>query len=171
MEPSMPTTTRRVPRTGRAVVTVAAPIEAVWRVIADVTRTGQWSHECLDVRWLRGATGASPGVRFRGRNRSRWVRWSRTCEVLAVDAPRRIAWRTIATPLFPDSTDWVISLEPAGAGTRIRQTYEVTFCPRWWEWIAVRAVPAHVDRTDALTDDLRRLGAVAAADARVGGTA
>jgi hypothetical protein len=44
------------------------------------------------------------------------------------------------------------------------QTYQVTRCPRWWEWIASRLVPRHIDRTVALTEDLRRLGAVAAAD-------
>jgi uncharacterized protein YndB with AHSA1/START domain len=157
----MAATTRRIPRTGRAEVTVAAPIESVWRVVADVTRTGQWSHECREVRWLRGATGAAPGVRFRGRNRSRWVRWSRTCEIVAVDAPHRIAWRTIVTPPFFDSTDWAITLMPVGVGTRILQTYQVTFCPRWWEWIAARAVPAHLDRTAAIIEDLLRLGAVA----------
>jgi len=29
----------------------------------------------------------------------------------------------------------------------------------------VRLIPGHIDRTEALTDDLRRIGAVAAADA------
>jgi uncharacterized protein YndB with AHSA1/START domain len=166
----MDTTSRRIPLTGCAEVTVDAPIESVWRVVADVTRTGQWSHECHKVRWLHGATGPAPGVRFRGRNQSGWVRWSRTCEVLAVEPPHRIAWRTIATPLFVDSTDWVISLEPVGAGTRIIQTYQVTLCPRWWEWIAARAVPAHRDRMAALTEDLRRIGTVAADERHRTGT-
>ena len=78
---------------------------------------------------------AAPGARFRGRNRAAWLRWSRTCEVLAVNPPRQIAWRTIPTPLFVDSSDWRITLEPAGARTRIVQIFEVTKCPRWWEWI------------------------------------
>jgi uncharacterized protein YndB with AHSA1/START domain len=162
----MDTRTRRAAMTGRAEVTVAAPVQAVWRVVADVTRTGEWSHECHHVGWLGGALEAAPGVRFRGRNRSGWLRWSRTCEMLAVEAPTRIAWRTIATPLFVDSTEWSVRLEPAAAGTRIVQEYRLTRCPRWWEWIAVRLIPGHIDRTEALPDDLRRIGAVAAADAR-----
>jgi hypothetical protein len=48
----MSTTKRRVARTCRAEVIADAPVEAVWRVVADVTRTGEWSHECLDVSWL-----------------------------------------------------------------------------------------------------------------------
>jgi len=85
------------------------------------------------------------------------------CEVLAVDPPRQIAWRTISTPLFVDSSDWRITLQPAGAGTRIVQTFAVTKCPRWWEWIVMRFIPRHTDRSAALTDDLRRIAAVAAA--------
>jgi hypothetical protein len=42
-------------------------------------------------------------------------------EVLPVDPPRQIAWRTVPTPLFVDSSDWRITLEPVGAGTRIVQ--------------------------------------------------
>src|SRR6185295_19638790 len=102
----MGTSERHVARSCRVEVTVPAPIASVWRVVADVTRTGEWSHECHHVTWLDGATAAAPGVRFRGRNRSGVWRWSRTCEALAVDAPHRIDWRTIPTRLFVDSTDW-----------------------------------------------------------------
>ena len=58
----MSTTKRRVARTCRAEVIAGAPLEAVWCVVADVTRTGEWSHECLDVSWLGGATAAAPGA-------------------------------------------------------------------------------------------------------------
>ena len=154
-------TRRHVPRTGRADVTVEEPVDAVWRVVSDVTRTGEWSHECHQVSWLGGATSAAPGVRFRGRNRSGPWRWSRTCEVVSVDPPRAITWRTIPTWRFVDSTDWSIVLEPVAAGTRIVQTFEVTRCPDWWERLVSRLVTAHLDRTSALTDDLVRIGAVA----------
>jgi uncharacterized protein YndB with AHSA1/START domain len=147
-------------------VTVAAPIESVWKVVADVTRTGEWSHECHRVAWLGEATAAAPGVRFRGRNRSGVWRWSRTCEVLAVDVPDRIVWRTIPTWLFVDSTDWCISLQPDGDGTRIVQSFEVTRCPDWWEWLVARLNKRHIDRSAGLTGDLLRIGEVAAADAR-----
>lgn len=157
--------TRRQPlaHTGRVELTVAAPAEAVWRVVSDVTRTGEWSHECHRVTWLDGASSAAPGVRFRGRNRSGPWRWSRTCEVLSVEAPRTISWRTIPTWRFVDSTDWRIVLEEVDGGTAIVQTFTVTRCPGWWEWLVSRLVPAHADRTRALTDDLLRIGEVAAA--------
>jgi uncharacterized protein YndB with AHSA1/START domain len=161
----MGTAQRRMAQACRVEVTVDAPLESVWQVIADVTRTSEWSHECHHVVWLGGATAAAPGVRFRGRSRSGWLRWGRTCEVLAVDAGRQIAWRTIPTALLVDSSDWRISLEPAGAGTQIVQTFQLTKFPHWWEWILMRINPSHIDRSAALTEDLRRIGVIAAAGA------
>jgi uncharacterized protein YndB with AHSA1/START domain len=159
----MATAKRRMAHACRVEVTVDAPLETVWPVIADVTRTSEWSHECHHVVWLGGATAATPGVRFRGRNRSGWLRWSRTCEVLVVDAPRQIAWRTIPTVLMVDSSEWRITLERAGTGTQIVQTFQMTKLPRWWEWTLARMNPSHIDRSTALTEDLRRIGVIAAA--------
>ncbi|MGI5142335.1 MULTISPECIES: SRPBCC family protein [unclassified Streptomyces] len=144
---------------------VDASVEAVWRVVADITRTSEWSHECHRITWLRGATTAAPGARFRGHNRSGRLRWSRDCEIVAVEAPHRITWRTIATTVFPDSTDWTIELEPVGTRTRVVQTYQMRDTPRWFRWIAGVMVPMHLDRGDALADDLRRIGTIAARDA------
>ena len=134
--------TTRLPWSCGVECDVAAPAESVWQVVADVTRTGEWSHECLEVQWLDGATEASPGARFRGANRSAWLRWHRTCVVTDVEPGRSLAWRTIPTWRFVDSTEWRITLEPLDAEhTRIAQTYQVVRCPRWWEWLVARINP------------------------------
>ena len=166
-------TTKRdgIARICRTEVSVDAPVAAVWGLISDVTRTGEWSRECYQAAWLHGATRAAPGVRFRGRNRSGWLRWSRVCEVVAVEAPREFAWRTIPTPLLPDSTEWRIALEPVNGGTRIVQSYQVIKVPGWLDWVTARVNPAHIDRSGALADDLRRIGAIAAGDTSVKSTA
>lgn len=156
---------RDVPWTCRVEAEVAAPVEAVWAVVADPTRTGEWSHECHEVGWLGGATGARPGARFRGANKAAVWRWHRTCEVLAVEDGRSLTWRTVPTWRYVDSTVWRITLEPVGAGTRIVQTYEVVKCPAWWAWLVARVVPPHLDRSAGLRADLERIGEVAAADA------
>jgi uncharacterized membrane protein len=149
-------------------VIVDAPVDAVWQVVADVTRTSEWSHECHRVTWLGGATAAAPGVRFRGHNRSGRLRWSRVCEIVSLQAPCRIEWRTIPGPFFPDSTVWRLDLEAVGTRTRVVQTYRTHHAPRWLRWILARMVKAHFDRGDALTGDLHRIGAIAAV-ARRGG--
>jgi deazaflavin-dependent oxidoreductase (nitroreductase family) len=151
----------QVQKAGRVDVVVDAPLDAVWRVVADVTRTGEWSHECLEVRWLDGAVAAAPGVRFRGRNRAGWARWGRTCEIVAVDEPRELAWQTVSTPLFPDSTVWRIRLEPAEELTRIVQEFEVVRAPKLLDHLYAAIVPTHRDRTARLTADLECIGAIA----------
>ena len=163
-------TTWRLARTCRVEADVAAPADAVWRVVSDVTRTGEWSHECHSVRWIGGATSAAPGARFRGGNQAHWWRWSRTNEVTEVDPGRTIAWRTIPTWRFVDSTEWRITLEQQPTGTHIEQTYEVVRCPRWWEWVVVHVIPPHRDRTAALEADLHRIGDVAAAQVTASGS-
>src|SRR4051794_41906997 len=113
----------RVQKSSTVTIVVDAAVQDVWRVISDVRRTGEWSHECRSGEWLGGADAAAPGVRFRGRNRSRWVRWTRTCEIVAVDAPSELAWRTVPTRLYPDSTEWRIPLAPGGRGSPITHTF------------------------------------------------
>jgi polyketide cyclase/dehydrase/lipid transport protein len=156
-----PTAARRIPRTGRVDTVVDAPIDAVWAVASDVTRVGEWSHECRRVEWLAGATRATPGARFRGTNRAGPWTWSRTNEVLAADEPRTFAWRTVPTRLFPDSSIWRLELEPVEEGTRITQSYEVVHAPAVLARVYALVVPSHCGRERGLTDDLRRLGQLA----------
>ncbi len=53
--------TPRIPRECRVELELPAPVEAVWRVVSDVSRTGEWSHECRAVEWLDGTTAATVG--------------------------------------------------------------------------------------------------------------
>jgi hypothetical protein len=151
---------RRVQKNGQCQVHVDAAIGAIWDVVRDVMRTGEWSHECVEVVWLDGATAAAPGARFRGRNRAGIFRWGRICEVVAAE-PYELVWRTVPTAFYPDSTEWAIRLRPDGAGTTIEQTFDVIRAPKVLDVVYALMIPAHRDRTAALTDDLRRLGAVA----------
>lgn len=153
-----------IARSGGADVVVDAPPDSVWRVVSDVTRTGEWSGECRAVEWLNGTTSSAPGARFRGRNRNGPRRWSRTCELTDLEAPSVIAWRTLPSALFPDSCDWRIELTPTGSGTRIQLIYRVRFLPRWFGWVLGVINPSHVDRSAALAADLERLGKVAEAE-------
>ena len=154
-----------IPRTGDVVTVVGAPIDAVWKVVTDVTRVGEWSHECRRVEWLDGATNAVPGSRFRGTNKAGPWTWSRINEVLVADEPSTFAWRTVPTHRFPDSSEWRIELEPADGGTRITQSYRVIRAPAVLAKLYAILVPAHRGRSSGLTDDLRRLGELAAEDA------
>lgn len=71
-------------------VTMQAPIDAVWELVSDVTRIGEFSPETFEAEWLGEATGPAVGARFRGhvkRNERGPVYWAE-CEVDVADPPR-----------------------------------------------------------------------------------
>ena len=150
-----------LPRTGRCEVTTSAPPEAVWAIAGDPTRVGEWSHECGSAEWVDGATEARPGARFRGRNRVGRSRWTRVSEVVTVDPPHTLSWRTVPTRRYPDSTVWTLTIEPDGTGSRVEQRFEVLKINPIAERIFYLLVKPHRDRSAALREDIGRLVAVA----------
>lgn len=107
-------------------LTFDVPIERMWELVTDVTRTGEWSPECTHSAWLD--TGRLPriGARFEGRNRYPNGDTSRVvCRVTEVVRPRTFAWVVVAdeTSGRPDSF-WRYDLTPAGSGrTVVRQEF------------------------------------------------
>lgn len=150
-----------IPRHARSEAVAGAPPDAVWRIISDVTRVGEWSHECRGARWLGGAGVAAPGVRFRGHNKSGPWRWARPCRVTVVDPPRSLGWRTEGLLAVGDTTEWRIDLEPVDEGTRIVQTYDVVRVTPGFDRLYWLLIKAHRDRSAALVDDLDRLARLA----------
>jgi hypothetical protein len=157
----------QVQKKSRVEVVVDATVPQAWEVISDVTRIGEWSHECHAARWLGAADGPAPGVRFRGRNRAGWARWGRTCEFVTVEPPRQVIWRTVPTLLFPDSTQWCIQLEPTSDGrTLITQSFTVLRAPWLLDRLYARLIPTHQDRDARLAQDLARVGEAARREVR-----
>ncbi|HEY7007462.1 MAG TPA: SRPBCC family protein [Jatrophihabitantaceae bacterium] len=150
-----------VQRTGSVEVSTTATPAAVWAVLTDVTRVGEWSHESHDGQWLDGAAGPAVGARFRARNRSGRTRWTRTCEVTTSRADVDFGWRTLPTRRYRDSTSWRVDLMPSEAGTRIVQSFDVLQLSPIVAALYAAVVPGHRDRTDALRADLGRLAALA----------
>ena len=70
---------------GSVTVSIAAPAEQIWELIADIRNTGKFSPETFEAEWLDGATGPALGALFRGhvrRNEIGPVYWT-TCRVTA----------------------------------------------------------------------------------------
>jgi hemerythrin-like domain-containing protein len=151
---------RRVQLANRVSVTVEADIEQVWAVVRDVTRVGEWSHECVGAAWLDDARSPVPGARFRGRNRAGVLRWGRVCEIVSAD-PYELVWITVPTALYRDSSEWRITLAKVDEDTMISQQFQVIRAPRVLAVVFALVIPAHRDRTAALIQDLRSLGSVA----------
>jgi uncharacterized protein YndB with AHSA1/START domain len=102
---------------------VAASPDAVYDLVADVTRTPQWSPEVVRCTWLDGATGPAVGARFAARNRKRWFAWTNRPVVDVVDPGREFAFTR--TEPGGGSIRWAYRLEPEGDGTRVRHSYRV----------------------------------------------
>jgi uncharacterized protein YndB with AHSA1/START domain len=77
-----------------ATIEIAAPPAAVWPLVADVSNMPHWSPETYRTRWEGDAVGPSRGARFRGWNRSGWVRWSTLCEVEVCEPPHEFTFST-----------------------------------------------------------------------------
>jgi len=150
---------KRQMRTGGSVsTTIAASPEAIYDVVADVTRTGEWSGETRRVEWTSAGSGA--GARFKGWNRAGLFRWTRHCEVLVADRGRTFAFRTIPgkSPSKRDSTVWRFDLTPEAGGTRVEQSYEIVKPPLGLLVpLLARTVPHHFDMRPHMADCLERL--------------
>ena len=106
---------------------VAARPELVWDLVADVTRVGGWSPECIRVAWLAEPGGPRPGARFTGHNRfPDGFEYEVTCMVTEADRPRVFAWVVLddSGESARPSSSWRYWIDPLpGRGSRVRQRF------------------------------------------------
>lgn len=112
-------------------VEVAAPIEAVWAMVSDITRTPEWSPVVQRSEWIGEPAAPAVDARFRGHNRFNGFRWSRECVVSQAVAPEVFAFSTFGAD-GREQTRWRYTLEPSGEkATRLTLAYQVVTLPRW----------------------------------------
>ena len=107
-------------------VVIARP-ELVWDLVADVTRVGEWSPECIGAAWLGDPGRPQPGAMFTGRNRiANGFEYEVTCVVTEAERPRAFAWVVLddsGDPARPSSS-WRYQIDPLPAGgSRVRQCF------------------------------------------------
>jgi hypothetical protein len=104
---------------------IAAPPEDVYALVADVTRTPEFSPEVVSCRWLDGATGPAVGARFESVNQSlsSGRRWRNRPVVTVADHGREFAF--LRTEPLSGSIAWRYRFEPVDGGTRVIESYQV----------------------------------------------
>jgi hypothetical protein len=103
---------------------VEAPPEALYDLIADVTRTPERTSDIVRCEWLDGATGPAVGARFKAINKQgRGPRWSNKPVVTVADRGREFSFTR--TEPFGGTILWRHRFEPEGSGTRAIESYEV----------------------------------------------
>lgn len=112
------TTTRPQPVAARVERIIAARPEAVYDLVADISRMGEWSPETTEAEWIKGATHAEVGARFRGKNRLGSTSWSTKPTVTVAEPGRAFAFRV---PGKAGAT-WTYEFEAVHGGTRVAES-------------------------------------------------
>ena len=89
----------------RVEVDIDAAPEHVYELLAEVTRMGEWSSECVGCRWLGRTRAARPGARFRGTSRNGWHRWSTTSTITVAEPGRAFAFAVTYLRLLTESVE------------------------------------------------------------------
>lgn len=99
---------------------VARRPEAVYALVADVTRTGEWSPTCVACWWDEGA-GPTVGSHFTGRNVTPQRTWETRSRVVAADPGREFAWEVGA-----GWVRWSWAFAPVEGGCEVTESWEFT---------------------------------------------
>jgi hypothetical protein len=100
-------------------VTVLAPAEALYDMVSDITRTGEWSPVCTSCWWDEEAQQGQVGAWFSGRNELPHRTWETRSEVVVAERGREFAW--VVGGSF---VRWGFTLVPAGLGTTLTESWE-----------------------------------------------
>lgn len=132
----------------------------LYDLVADVTRMGEWSPECIRCQWVTD-TGPSVGARFKGTSKRGFVRWSTVPRVITADRPREFAF--VTTHRGHDETKWSYRFAPQGEGTTVTETFEMLADLPWYLRLVERVLMGVKDRRadleSGMAETLRRLGA------------
>ena len=101
---------------------IAAPPEAVYDAIADVTRMGEWSEECHTCEWHDGVAGPAVGASFDGHNRNGEHGWTTQGTVVEAEPGRAFTFECSMYD-FHYAT-WGYRIEPTSTGSRVTEWSE-----------------------------------------------
>lgn len=104
----------------RASLEIAASPEAVYDLVADVARMGEYSPEATGAAGASDVLGA--GDRFWGLNKRGVVRWFTRCTVIEAERGRRFVF-DVDFPPMPVSR-WTYEFEPTETGCRVTETWD-----------------------------------------------
>lgn len=100
-------------------VTVLAPAEALYDMVSDITRTGEWSPVCTSCWWDEEAQAGQVGAWFTGHNELPDRTWETRSEVVVAERGREFAW--VVGGSF---VRWGFTLVPAGLLTTLTESWE-----------------------------------------------
>ena len=110
------------PHRSSASIDVGAPPEIVWGLVADITRMGEWSPECVRAEWEDGATGPEVGAHFHGYNKAGTFEWDVPGVVTRCEPGRLFEF---AVPRESATTNlWCFEFAPSSEGTTLTESFD-----------------------------------------------
>jgi uncharacterized protein YndB with AHSA1/START domain len=110
---------------GSVTVHMDATPQAVWELVSDITRIGEYSPETFEAEWTQGSDGPAVGATFRGhvrRNGRGPVYWTQ-CRVVACEPPKEFAFEVIVGDRAVNT--WRYALAQSGTGTDVTESFQL----------------------------------------------
>lgn len=152
------------PMTGEVTVSMNAPRAAVWDLVSDVTRIGEFSPETFEAKWTKGSTGPKTGATFAGhvkRNGIGPTYWA-PCKVTNCVEGELFEFAVIA-PNGP-LNNWGYRLSEKGGVTEVTEYYRLEpALPMKLYWMLLGRLRARTNEKGMRTT-LERIKAVVEAE-------
>jgi len=145
-------------RTHQQSILIEATPEALYDLVSDITRTGEWSPVCTGCRWDDAGEAGQIGAWFTGHNELPERTWETRSQITAADRGREFTW--VVGGSF---ARWSFTFDPDGKATKLTESWQFlpTGIAMFQEKYADRAAAEIDARTRQAQDGiLRTLAAI-----------
>jgi ribosome-associated toxin RatA of RatAB toxin-antitoxin module len=127
-------------------VTIDSPPEAVYALVADVTRMGEFSPVCKSAQWID-----DDHTRFTGDNVLPDMQWTTTCRVDVAEPGQEFTFTNLGMDGARELVRWSYTMAPAAGGTTLDEHWEVL--PGYGDfWASVAPNSSLEDYLDSVVD-------------------
>ncbi len=103
---------------GQSIIIAATP-EALYDLVSDITRTGEWSPVCTACWWDEPGEAGQVGAWFTGHNELPGRAWETRSQITAADRGREFTW--VVGGSF---VRWSFTFHPDGNMTKLTESWE-----------------------------------------------
>jgi uncharacterized protein YndB with AHSA1/START domain len=142
-------------KTLEATIDIDASPQAVWSVVSDLQRMGEWSPQCKKMKVFGGPVGK--GTRTLNINRKGLLVWPTSAKVVTFEPNKALAFRIVE-----NKTTWSYTLTPTATGTTVVEKREAPSGTSAVSSLLVKRILGGIDEFDVelvegMNSTLRRI--------------